>query len=125
MAKRDIKIDKLMQNAKMISHIKAGRIGFYHKMDEMMKMYILHWGNVLIRDELDNNNLPYRSITRKGGDHSAQASVYAMVGMDELINELHQGQVGGQLSSLDASPTGGVEDMMSGMLSDDQSSTWY
>lgn len=121
--KYDIKIDKLMQNAKLISHIKAGRIGFYRQDDEMMELYIHHWGNVLIRDEIDDSTgIPYRSITRKGGDHLAQSNVYSMVGLDALIQKMQDNPtVGGQQSTLDIPENTGVDDMMSKLLLQDTS----
>jgi hypothetical protein len=80
-----VRIDKLTMNKRHIADIKMGRVGFYSERDRMLDMYLLHWGNVVIRDEEDDDKNVYQVIGKKGEDHLAQSSVYGMVGMQKLI----------------------------------------
>lgn len=83
--KSQVTIDKLTQNVIEMTNIKSGRIGFPKAMNQNMQLFIKHWGNVVIRDEEDDNTgLPYKSITRRDDDHFAQSDVYAMVGVNYL-----------------------------------------
>lgn len=83
-----VSADKLMQNKRYISNMKDGVIGFYHKMDSELMLYIEHWGNVVIRDEEDEKSPTgfRQTIGRKGDDHYSQASVYSMLGYEHLMN---------------------------------------
>lgn len=83
--KSQVTIDKLMQNVIEMGNIKSGRIGFPNQMTQDLRLFINHWKNVVIRDEEDERTgLPYKSITRKGDDHYAQADTYSMVGVNYL-----------------------------------------
>lgn len=96
-----VTIDKLMQNMLMMSNMRRGDIHFWRPLDQDEKMFISHWDNVIIRtDEEEDPNtheIKYiKRILRKGPDHLGQASVYAMVGMNYLLNqkaELEQNKV--------------------------------
>lgn len=80
-----VTIDKLTQNKKHISDMKMGRLGFYAP-DKELNQYIIHWRNVVIRDEEDEKTGEvYQIITNKGDDHYAQSSVYSMVGMEHVL----------------------------------------
>ncbi|QQO40634.1 terminase [Bacillus phage 015DV002] len=80
-----VTIDKLTQNKKHISDMKMGRLGFYAP-DKELNQYIIHWRNVVIRDEEDDKTGEvYQIITNKGDDHYAQSSVYSMVGMEHVL----------------------------------------
>lgn len=81
-----VTVDKLMQNKRYIGKLKAGEILHYRNQKEQnLNLYIEHWKNVIIRDEedLDTGDV-YEIIMRRGDDHFAQSSVYAMLGMDRL-----------------------------------------
>lgn len=87
-------IDKLAQNEIMMANLRRGDIHFYAgaQNDPMIRLFIEHWQNVLIRtddreDKQTHTIQQVQIITRKNGDHSAQASVYAMVGLDKLMKE--------------------------------------
>ena len=82
-----VSMDKLTQNKKFISMMKQGKIGFWEKDDANLEMFIQHWKNVVIRDEEQPNGDFRQVITRRGGDHSAQAAVIALVGMEKLREE--------------------------------------
>lgn len=80
-----VTIDKLTQNKKHISDMKMGRLGFYAP-DKELNQYMIHWRNVVIRDEEDEKTGEvYQIITNKGDDHYAQSSVYSMVGMEHVL----------------------------------------
>lgn len=82
-----VSADKLTQNKRYITKIKEGSIGLYHKQDIDFKLFAEHWSNVVIRDEEDDKSEGgfRQTITRKGDDHYAQASVYAMLGYERLL----------------------------------------
>lgn len=87
-----VTIDKLMQNMLMMSNMRRGDIHFWKPLDQDLRMFIAHWDNVIIRtDEEEDPNtheMKYiKRILRKGPDHAAQSSVYAMVGMNYLLNQ--------------------------------------
>lgn len=83
-----VSADKLTQNKRYITKIKEGSIGFYMKQDQDLQLFATHWKNVVIRDEEDENNEGqfYQTITRRGDDHYAQASVYSMLGYERLLD---------------------------------------
>lgn len=94
-------IDKLMQNMIFISEMKSGRIGFPRDTHTpMMNLYKTHWKNVIIRDEEQDDGTTIKTITRKDGDHFAQSSVYAYVGMVKIVKDLSDSQNNVQISSL-------------------------
>lgn len=87
-------IDKLAQNEIMMGNLRRGDIHFYQgsQNDPMIKLFITHWKNIIIRtddreDKQTHTIQQVQIITRKDGDHSAQASVYAMAGLDKLMKE--------------------------------------
>lgn len=83
-----VTVDKLMQNKRMISMIKEGRIHHPNmsKHPEMQR-YILHWKNVFIRDEEDQRTGEfYQIIGRKGDDHYAQSLLYSFLGLERLVD---------------------------------------
>lgn len=96
-----VTLDKLTQNMIMMSNMRRGGIHFWKDLNQDLRLFIQHWDNVIIRtdEETDNNTqeIKYvKRILRKGDDHYAQASVYSVVGMQELLNrkaELDQNQV--------------------------------
>lgn len=81
-----VKVDKLMQNKRYIAMLKEGQIHHYRNRDEQnLQLYLAHWKNVVIRDEEDERTGGfYQTITRKGDDHYAQASIYSMLGWERL-----------------------------------------
>lgn len=82
---RSVKLDKLSHNMALMESIKNGRLGFWQKNDIELQTYIVHWGNVVIRDvEDEKKGIWEKLISRKGDDHYAQSSVYANVGMNRL-----------------------------------------
>lgn len=89
-----VTIDKLMQNVMMLNNMKRDSIGFYKKVDPELKLFMQHWSNVVIRTDIDDDapdpDTIVKTITRKGGDHLAQSSVYAMVGMNHLVQLIKQ-----------------------------------
>jgi len=89
-----VTIDKLMQNVMMLNNMKRDSIGFYKKVDPALKLFMQHWSNVVIRTDIDDDapdpDTIVKTITRKGGDHLAQSSVYAMVGMNHLVELIKQ-----------------------------------
>ena len=92
-----VTIDKLAQNEIMMGNMRRGDINFYKgaNNDPMIKLFIQHWLNVIIRTDDRENQQTHtvdqvQIITRKSGDHTAQASVYAMVGLDKLMKEFAQ-----------------------------------
>ncbi|ANM46000.1 terminase large subunit [Bacillus phage Belinda] len=81
-----VTVDKLTQNKKHIADMKMGRLGFYQQEDQLLKLYLEHWQNVVIRDEQDEKTKEmYQVIMDKGPDHFAQSSVYSMVGMEHIL----------------------------------------
>lgn len=80
---RTISVDKLVQNKRIISMIKQGKIGFPGKGPEVERL-IQHWDNVTIQDVEDKNGNYRESIGRKGPDHYSQASIYSLLGLDYL-----------------------------------------
>lgn len=89
-----VTIDKLAQNEIMMGNMRRGDIHFYAdaQKDPMIHLFIQHWLNVIIRtddreDQQTHTVQQVQIITRKDGDHTAQASVYAMVGLDKLMKE--------------------------------------
>ena len=87
-----VKVDKLMQNKRLIAMMKSGLIRFYrNRSDIELQLLVSHWKNVVIRDEEDDATGEfYQVITRKGDDHTAQSSVYAILGIDRL-KEIYYG----------------------------------
>lgn len=81
-----VKVDKLMQNKRYITAMKDGKFGYYQFMDQDLQLYIHHWENVVIRDEEGDDGDFYQVIGRRGDDHYAQASVYAMLGMERIMD---------------------------------------
>ena len=81
-----VTVDKLMQNKRYIAMIKEGDIHHPKNRDiPELQLYIAHWRNVAIRDEEDEKTGEfYQVISRKGDDHYAQSSVYAMLGVERL-----------------------------------------
>lgn len=85
-AKSMVTVDKLTQNKRHISDMKMGRLGFYTVQDQNLDLYLNHWKNVVIRDEEDEKTGEvYQIITNRGDDHYAQSSVYAMVGLEHVL----------------------------------------
>lgn len=87
-------IDKLAQNEIMLGNMRRGDINFYKNSqnDPMIRLFMQHWKNVIIRTDDRENNQTHeveqvQIITRKDGDHTAQASVYAMAGLDKLMKD--------------------------------------
>lgn len=81
-----VTVDKLTQNKRHISDMKMHRLGFYNQKDKDLQLYAFHWRNVVIRDEEDEvTGEIYQIITNRGDDHYAQSSVYAMVGMEHIL----------------------------------------
>jgi len=112
-----VKIDKLTQNTIMMYHIKAGRIGFWKEETQDLDLLIEHWGNVVIKDEQDERTEEtYKSITRKGDDHFAQASVYAMIGIDKVVKAINRRNSSGDFITLDSDLS--VEQGIKGMYSE-------
>lgn len=79
-----MRVDKLTQNKIYIDALKSGYIKAYQIIDEDLKKFIMHWKNVVIRDEEDDSGEFYQKITRKGDDHYAQASVLGYIGLKHL-----------------------------------------
>jgi hypothetical protein len=89
-----VTLDKLTQNLIMMGNMKRGDIRFWRgsQYDARINEFITHWSNVVIRtDEKENQQthlVDYKKvILRKGPDHYAQSSTYAMVGLDKLMKE--------------------------------------
>ena len=81
----NMKVDKLTQNKIYIDALKSGYIKTYKIIDEDLKKYLVHWKNVVIRDEEDETNGGfYQTISRKGDDHYSQASVIGYIGLKRL-----------------------------------------
>lgn len=81
----NMKVDKLTQNKIYIDALKSGYIKTYKIIDEDLKKYLLHWKNVVIRDEEDETSGGfYQTISRKGDDHYSQASVIGYIGLKRL-----------------------------------------
>lgn len=83
-----VTVDKLMQNKRVISMIKEGRIHHPNnsKLPEL-QTYTYHWKNVFIRDEEDQRTGEfYQIIGRKSDDHLAQATIYAFLGLERLVD---------------------------------------
>ena len=87
-----VKVDKLMQNKRIIAMMKSGMIRFYqNRADKELQLLAYHWKNVVIRDEEDESNGEfYQVIGRKDDDHYSQSSVYAILGIDRL-KEIYYG----------------------------------
>lgn len=101
-----VTIDKLMQNILFITNVKAGRIGIYKKFDANKDIFVQHCANVIIRDVEEDDGTTSKVISRKGGDHWAQASCYAMVGMNRIIEINRDGvDTSAQMTSLDTPDT--------------------
>lgn len=80
-----VTVDKLMQNKMYIDALKYGEIKTYKILDNDLKLYLNHWKNVVISDEQDDTTGQiYQTISRRGDDHYAQASVYAYIGLKYL-----------------------------------------
>lgn len=81
-----VKADKLTQNKQFITMLKEGRINIFNDPDSrMVKLYIYHWQNVVIREEEDEKTGEfYQVITAKNDDHYAQSSIYAMLGLEHM-----------------------------------------
>lgn len=98
-----VKIDKLTQAMIMMYHLKAGRIGFWKKETENLDLLIEHWGNVVIKDEQDERTEEYyKSITRKGDDHFAISTIYAMVGMNKIVKAINERGTTSSFTTLDS-----------------------
>ena len=92
MNSNEVTIDKLTNNVAMLNEMKSGAMGFYQNVDPMLEMFIQHWKNVIIRDEEnDDTGELYKVIDRKGGDHFAQSSVYALVALRRIQDSLADG----------------------------------
>lgn len=63
-----VTIDKLTQNIANINEIKSGKWGFWKQEDAELDRFVLHFSNLIIRDEEDDNGDFYKIITRKGAD---------------------------------------------------------
>lgn len=113
-----VTIDKLTQNVLTLSAIKRGDFLFYKPVDNNLKLFMQHWENVAIRtDEVQDpvtHLLTYQKvITRKGGDHYAQACVYAYVAMRRVLadltkdasNQLCASYLSDDLSNMQDTPT--------------------
>ena len=86
--RNEVRIDKLSQNLIMIEQLKTGRVGLWAEHDRTLATYLNHWQNVIIRDtENESNGEIYKEILRRGPDHWAQASVYASIGADYLLDD--------------------------------------
>lgn len=87
-----VKVDKLMQNKRYISWLKEGVVTHPNMPnDRQLQAYLNHWKNVTIRDVEDERTGEFRQVIgRRGDDHYAQSSVYAMLGVERL-RELHFG----------------------------------
>ncbi|MBT9670598.1 hypothetical protein GPK34_00905 [Secundilactobacillus kimchicus] len=113
-----VTIDKLMQNLKMMNNIKMGRVGTYYQNDSELNLYLKHWQNVIIRDvENDDGTMEKTISRRKDGDHYAQSSVYAMVGMNHIMDALREGTGGIQSTVLSDDPTDDYENNFEDFLS--------
>ncbi|ADJ53103.1 terminase large subunit [Brochothrix phage A9] len=84
-----VTIDKLTQNTIFIEAIKTKRVGLWSNKTAERNMFTEHWTNVVIRDvEDERTGEIQKEITRKGDDHWAQASVYANVAMNHIIDNV-------------------------------------
>lgn len=96
-----VTIDKLTQNMIMLSEMKSGRVGFpQHTDTPMLNLYKEHWSNVIIHDEEQDDGTTIKTITRRDGDHFAQASVYAYIGMRKIVEDLGDEQTDISLGTL-------------------------
>lgn len=82
-----VTIDKLTQNIANINEIKSGKWGFWKEHDKELEQFVLHFSNLIIRDEEDDNGDFYKIITRKGADHFSQCLAYANVGIRKLQDD--------------------------------------
>jgi hypothetical protein len=87
--KRIVVVDKLVQNKRLVSLIKQGKVGFPtgKEVDKLIK----HFDNVIIQDVEDKSGEYRESISRKGADHYVQSMVYCILGLDYLKNQLDAG----------------------------------
>lgn len=82
-----VTVDKLMQNKRFIGMMKNDRVFFPRNNKRLLDEYIYQWKNVKIRTEEDERTGEfYEVITRSGDDHFAQASIYANLGIDRLVD---------------------------------------
>lgn len=90
-----VSVDKLTQNKRFIALLKEGRISSYdNPEDEMIKLFIYHWQNVVIREDEDEKTGDfYQIITSKnnGEDHLAQSSIYGMLGLERMQDLYNSG----------------------------------
>lgn len=84
-----VTLDKLVLNKRFIDMMKHGEIGFWKRPDELLQTYIQHWKNVVIRDEEEADGEMRQVIGRRGGDHYAQSSTIALVGLDKLREDMY------------------------------------
>ena len=85
--KNEVTIDKLANNMFFINQMKSGSVKFWNnENDPELQTYLNHWKNVIIRDEEDEDGDLTKVISRKGADHYAQSSVYALIGLRKLID---------------------------------------
>lgn len=66
-------LDKLTQNVIMMANMRRGDIHFYNKLDENLKLFILHWSNVVVRTDEEEDSISHqiiykKHIMRKGDD---------------------------------------------------------
>ena len=56
----------------MLNNMKRDSIGFYKEVDTELKLFMQHWGNVVIRTDIDDDaadpDTIVKTITRKSGD---------------------------------------------------------
>lgn len=90
--KNEVTIDKLANNMFFINQMKSGSVKFWNdRTDPELQRYLNHWKNVIIRDEEDEDGDLTKVISRKGADHYAQSSVYALIGLRKLIDNDNDG----------------------------------
>lgn len=63
-----VTLDKLTQNIATINEIKTGKWGFWNKYDSELKKFVLHYNNLIIREDEGKNGGIVKVITRKGAD---------------------------------------------------------
>lgn len=87
--KNEVTIDKLSNNLFFINQLKSGNIKLWNNpKDAEVLRFLEHWKNVVIRDVEDEDTKQiYKEITRKGADHYAQSSVYALLAMRKIVEE--------------------------------------
>lgn len=82
--RNEVSIDKLTANITAMNLIKSSNVGFYQQEDDMLKLFIQHGRNVIIRDMEDSQGNLYKDITRRGGDHFFQSLTYAIAGIRRM-----------------------------------------